>query len=239
MIVSDVQRFRGFAQEGLQFLAELAENNDRAWFQPRKADYEALLLLPAQQFVAELGERMLDFAPGLTFDTGTSGTGSILRIYRDTRFSKDKQPYHTHLRMVLWEGPCKKMENPSFWVGISADGAGLYAGIHMFNKLLLPAYRNAVLDDETGMRLQLAVDAVEQADGYRIGGQHYKSVPRGYDPAHARAALLRHNGLHVVLPQIAPEIVTTPGLVDICASQFEHTLPVHEWLVELLSAVEG
>ena len=236
--MNDVQAFEGFSEQGLRFLGELAKHNDRTWFQPRKDEYGALLVEPAQRFVAELGQRMLRFAPGLAYDTQTSGSGSILRVYRDTRFSKDKRPYHTHLRMVLWEGPRKKMENPSFWIGISPEGAGLYAGIHMFNKSLMAAYRAAVNEDAGGEALSMAIAAVEASAHYRVGEEHYKRVPRGFPADHPRAGLLRYNGLHISLPPVGPEIVTTPELVEVCAERFEHTVPVHKWLVDLIARVE-
>jgi uncharacterized protein (TIGR02453 family) len=232
-------RFEGFPVEGLRFLADLAQNNDRDWFKPRKSEYETLLVGPAQRLVAELGERMLAHVPGLAYDTRTSGAGSILRIYRDTRFSKDKRPYHTDVRMVLWDGPWKKMENPSFFVGISADGAHQYAGIHVFSKVLLPAYRDAVAADRSGIALEEAIAAVEADPTYRVGGQHYKRVPRGHDADHPRADLLRYNGLHVFLPHIDRDVVTSPELLDVCASQFEHTLPIHRWLATLIGGLSG
>ncbi len=85
--------FRGFDPAAIEFLAELAANNDRAWFQPRKADYERLVKEPLEALVAELAER-LD-ARGIPLHADPKR--SIFRIYRDTRFSKDKSPYKTHL----------------------------------------------------------------------------------------------------------------------------------------------
>lgn len=236
--MSGTEQFQGFPEAGLEFLAGIATNNDREWFQARKAEYRTHLLEPAQLFVAELGERMLAFAPGLAYDTGTSGRGSILRIYRDVRFSKDKRPYHTHLRIMFWEGPWKKMENPSFYIGITPDEARLYAGVHAFNTLALAEYRDAVVDDARGVQLSEAISQVQSEAGYKVGGEHYKRVPRGYDPDHPRAELLRYNGLHVELPRLGRATVTVPALVEACAASFARTAPLHHWLVDLVHAVE-
>jgi uncharacterized protein (DUF2461 family) len=78
-----------FSPEAIQFLADLAANNDRAWFQPRKADYERLLKEPLEALVAALAERFA--ARGIPLQADPKR--SIFRIYRDTRFSKDKSPY--------------------------------------------------------------------------------------------------------------------------------------------------
>ena len=81
--------FAGFSPDAIQFLADLAENNDRAWFQPRKADYERLLKEPLEALVAALGERLAARGVPLKADPARAP----FRIYRDVRFSKDKSPH--------------------------------------------------------------------------------------------------------------------------------------------------
>ena len=231
--MADGPSFEGFPEAGLEFLEGLAANNNRDWFEAHRDEYAASLLVQAQLFVAALGERMLTFAAGLTYDTATSGAGSILRINRDVRFSTDKRPYHTQLRIVFWEGPWKKMENPSLYIGVTPDDARLYAGVHAFNKPLLAAYRNAVADEARGAQLGEAISLVRATGGYKVGGEHYKRVPRGYDPDHPRAGLLRYNGLHVALPRLGRDLVTRAAFVDACAESFARTDPLHQWLVDL------
>jgi uncharacterized protein (TIGR02453 family) len=80
--------FRGFSPEAIQFLADLAVNNDRAWFQPRKAEYERLLKEPFEAMIGALAERLEVRRVPLLADPKRSP----FRIYRDTRFSKDKSP---------------------------------------------------------------------------------------------------------------------------------------------------
>jgi uncharacterized protein (TIGR02453 family) len=84
----DAPTFTGFRPDALQFLADLAEHNDRAWFQPRKAEYERLLKEPMEALVAALDERFA--ARGIPLQAGPKR--AVFRIYRDTRFSKDKSP---------------------------------------------------------------------------------------------------------------------------------------------------
>ena len=78
-------------------LADLAEHNDRTWFQPRKADYERLLKEPMEGLVVALGERFASRGIPIEADP----RHSIFRIYRDVRFSKDKSPYKTHVSASL------------------------------------------------------------------------------------------------------------------------------------------
>ena len=225
--------FPGFPEAGMQFLADLAENNNREWFRARKEDYGQYVLEPAQDFVFALGEQLRTISEGIMYDTQTSGRGSILRIYRDTRFSKDKTPFHTHLRMLFWEGTRKKMENPGFFVSVGPEGAGIYVGMHQFSKPFLEAYREAVIDEGLGEALQRALSDVRDAGEYQVGGEHYKRVPRGYDAEHKRAHLLRYRGLHAHIGGIAPETVVTPGFVDVCFEHCNNMAPLQQWLVEV------
>lgn len=73
--------FSGFPPEGIQFLADLAANNNREWFQDNKNTYEEQLLKPAQLFVLALGERLQEISGAIRYDTATNGTGSLMRIY--------------------------------------------------------------------------------------------------------------------------------------------------------------
>jgi uncharacterized protein (TIGR02453 family) len=86
--------FTGFRPAAIDFLVELRENNDRSWFQPRKADFERLLKTPMEDLVAALAERLEARGLPLRADPPRS----IFRIYRDTRFSKDKWPNHDKVR---------------------------------------------------------------------------------------------------------------------------------------------
>jgi uncharacterized protein (TIGR02453 family) len=232
--------FPGFPQQGLRFLRELEANNNREWFQAHKGDYRNYVLAPAQDLVFALGERLKGISPGIVYDTATNGSGSILRIYRDLRFSADKTPYNAYVRLVFWEGKRKKMENPSFFVRISPDGVGVYAGIHVFQKPVLAAYRDAVVDDQLGPALGAAIAAVQGSGDYSVGGEHYKRVPRGYEADHPRADLLRYNGLWAhTAASVDPAVITSPELVELCLGHCRRMAPLHHWLVRVGRQLEG
>jgi len=107
--------FRGFPREGLEFLAGLAEDNSRAYFDAHRDIYEAALLAPAKAFVVALGEELrARVAPGLRAEPRVNG--SILRINRDTRFTTDKRPYKEHLDFWFWEGDGPSRAYPGLFV---------------------------------------------------------------------------------------------------------------------------
>lgn len=124
--------FNGFPEAGLQFLADLRDNNDRAWFNPRKAQFKRDLQTHAIAFVEALGARLQSISPGINFDTRTNGAGSLMRIYRDTRFSNDKTPYKTNIGIVFWEGAGKKTEVPGFYFHLSPDETWIGGGLYIF-----------------------------------------------------------------------------------------------------------
>jgi len=225
------ESFSGFPKKGLQFFEDLRKNNNREWFKPRKQDYEKYIVEPAKAFVVSLGELLKTLSKDLEYDTRTSGQGSIMRIYRDIRFSKDKTPYNTRLRIRFWEGSGKKGENPGFFFGMDANGAHLYGGLHMFTKPVLAAYRDAVIDNKLGKELDTALKSLK--GDYEVGGEKYKRVPRGFDDSHKRAELLKYKGLHVLSPKIEPEVLTKPKLVDVCFEHCKAMYPLNEWLVKV------
>ncbi len=228
-----IDTFTGFPQEGLKFLADLGENNDRDWFKENKQVYLDNIVDPAVAFVETLGDRLKFISPHIQYDTRTNGQGSLMRIYRDVRFSKDKSPYKTWVGLRFWEGAGKKTECPGFFLWFEATSAGLYTGMYGFPKPLLNAYREAVVDDELGAELDSAIMAIRAAGAYEIGGEHYKKVPRGFDPEHQRADLLRYNSLHASSPRMESAHLSSPGLVDLCMDHCENTAPLHRWLVKV------
>ncbi|NDJ59958.1 MAG: DUF2461 domain-containing protein [Chloroflexi bacterium] len=225
--------FAGFSDAGLKFLDDLAANNNKEWFEANKQTYISALRDPAIALIAALGERLQTVAPGLRCDTSTNGSGSLMRINRDTRFSDDKTPYKTNIAFMLWEGAGKKTESPAFGMQITSQSGELIAGMFQFPKPLLQAYRDAVIDDRLGAALVEAVESVRGAGDYTISGEHYKRVPRGYDADHPRAEWLRYNALYAHAPAITPPLLTSPDLLEACVEHCVNMAPIQRWLVQV------
>ena len=148
-------------------------------------------------------------------------------------FSKEKSPYKTWVGIRFWEGAGKKTECRGLFLWFESTGAGLYTGMYGFPKPPLKAYREAVVDDELGSELDPALDAVRQAGDYKIGGEHYTKVPRGFDPDHPRADLLGYNAIYASSPHIGLDQLSSPGLVDLCMDYCQDMAPLHHWLVKV------
>jgi uncharacterized protein (TIGR02453 family) len=216
----------GFPRAALRFLRELGENNNREWFHAHRDEYETLLLEPARDFVVETGEELRAIGADVHADPRVNG--SIFRINRDTRFSKDKRPYKDHLDLWFWEGEGPSRQCPGYWFRLAPDQLILGAGKHQLEDL--PAYREAVADDDRGEALRRAVEQVRAA-GRELGGRHYKRVPTGYDVPAEREDLLLHNGLYSYDLLAVPPEVHTPEFPRFCAERWRALKPIQDWVV--------
>ncbi len=219
--------FSGFPPETQRFLADLTLNNNRDWFTAHREDYETYYLAPALAFIADIGPRLIaEVSPDTQFEPRING--SLFRINRDVRFSKDKSPYKTHLDMWFWQGTQKGWDSPGFFFRMLQGELIVGAGMHRFSPEQAKAFRAAVLDDESGIALE-ALRGRLDALGYD-SGERSKSLPRGIDPAHPRAELTKLMGLISTHRVPVPPEATSPAFIDYCAGHFQTMNPINDWL---------
>jgi uncharacterized protein (TIGR02453 family) len=232
--------FIGFRSEAIQFLADLASNNDRAWFQPRKGEYEQLLKEPLQALIATLAERFAARGIPLRADPAKSP----FRIYRDVRFSKDKSPYKTNLGASFpWIG-----EGPGDGVGRSHDAnvhsSGGYfhlqpgeiyvgGGIWHPDKPWIDAFRRHVADEPAEIRRLVDAPAFRDTFGTLSGEGHaLQRVPAGFEADHPAADILRLKDV-VFGRRLADEEAMSAGLPDLIAETFQAAMPVMSYLAAI------
>jgi uncharacterized protein (TIGR02453 family) len=216
--------FEGFPKSTLTFLRGLTRSNTKGWFEAHRADYDESYIEPAKEFVVALGERLQRFEPAITADPRVNKT--IFRINRDTRFSKDKTRYRNHLDLWFYDGEKRQMGCSGFFFRLLSTRVIVGAGIHQFDKGRLTRFRKAVDDEQSGKVLLRLLKQVT-SKGYAVGGLHYKKVPHGYDPGHARADLLRHNSLHAALETKLPDEIHSKTFVKWCADHCKKMQPIH------------
>jgi uncharacterized protein (TIGR02453 family) len=228
--------FAGFRPEAIQFLADLAENNDRAWFQPRKADYERLLKEPLEALIVALAGRF----EARKIPLGADPARSPFRIYRDVRFSKDKSPYKTNVAASFPWAEGGDMADPHGF-GESGSPGGyfhlapgeVYVGGGMWHPptAKLAAFRAAVADDPASVRRLIDERRFVETFGL-ISGDRLKRVPPGFRPDHPEAELLKHKDV-TFGRRLADNDVMSPQLVDLIADSFANAAPVMRWLAAL------
>ena len=224
--------FRGFEPAAIQFMADLAENNDRAWFQPRKADYERLLKEPFEALVHEMATRFEARGLPLLADPKRS----LFRIYRDTRFSRDKAPYKRHLGASFpWtegSGTDDRAHGSGGYFNFGPGEMSVGGGMWMPEKARLGAFRRAVIDDPHRVREAIEDPGFVAAFGTVTAHESLKRVPPGMPADHPMAELLRMKDVVFGRP-LADEEVLSPALPDVLVDAFEAGLPVLRLLAGL------
>lgn len=217
--------FSGFPPETFDFLSGLAQNNSKTWFDAHRPGYEAHWLAPAAAFVEAVAPGLRAIAPDVACEPRVNG--SIFRINRDVRFSKDKRPYKTTLDLWFWQGARRSWEAPGFYLRLQPGSLIAGAGLHSFSPAQLAAFRAAVLDPVSGAALEAVIAGLGLLS---LDAPTRKTVPRGFDPAHPRAGLLRHEGLHAMHDGPLPASVYSAALVDEVLAIFARAAPVSRWL---------
>lgn len=225
-----VASFQGFPEGTFKFLRGITRRNDKAWFEAHRDDYQAFYVDPARGFVEALGPRLQRLSPTVRYEARVNG--SLFRINRDVRFSRDKTPYKNHIDLWFWHGERRGWDSPGFFFRMFADRLILGAGMHRFEKAQLESYRRAVVDDRSGKALVKALAKVTAAGPYTIGKPTRKTVPRGFDADHARAGLLLHEGTSAEYDGAIDGSVGTVTFVETCAAHFRAVSPVARWLLD-------
>lgn len=175
LLTNDYPPFPGFRQEGLDFLRDLKANNDRSWFKPRKKIFDAELKEPLECLAAELIRR-------LPTEAGIPVQGdpkkALFRIYRDTRFSKDKSPYKTNLGAVFTRSGTKK-DNGGLYVHIEPGGSFVGGGFYRAETRLVRAWRTEMAQEPTHF-LDI-INTLESAGCAVTLGDPLKRMPRGIE----------------------------------------------------------
>ncbi|HEX9634565.1 MAG TPA: DUF2461 domain-containing protein [Candidatus Limnocylindria bacterium] len=227
MATTTTRVFTGFEADALQFLIELSVNNDRSWFQPRKAEYERLLKEPFEALCLTLGEVFAVRGIPLTADER-----SPFRIYRDVRFSKDKSPYKTHLAasFPLASGP-ESGHGVGGYIHFEPDHSYQGGGMWHPARPRLEAWR-ALVDRDPGRVHALIDDPPFTAEFGELEGEQLARVPPNYAADHPESHLLRFKDV-TFGRRVSDEEALSANLPDRLADSFAVTTPVIRMLAEL------
>jgi uncharacterized protein (TIGR02453 family) len=231
--------FPGFRREAIQFLADLSTNNDRAWFQPRKAEYERLLKTPLEELCVALEAEFRARDLPLHADP----VKSPFRIYRDTRFAKDKSPYKTHVAASFgWADDGEEGGARSHSENVHASGGYFHlqpgeiyvgGGVWRPDPTWLRAFRDRVADDFDGFRAVVEAPAFRDAFGsVSDEGESLKRVPSGYPPDHPAADLLRKKNV-TFGRRLSDAEAMSPGLPVTIADSFAVATPLMSYLASI------
>ncbi len=160
------------------FLRDLEKNNDRDWFQANKARYEEHLKDPALRFISDFGPHLRETSPHFRAIPKAVG-GSLFRIYRDVRFSKDKSPYKTHVGIHFRHEAARDAHAPGFYLHIAARESFVGGGIWHPDSPSLAKIRRALAEDPAGWKR--AIGGRRFREDWTLEGESLKRPPRGFD----------------------------------------------------------
>jgi uncharacterized protein (TIGR02453 family) len=209
-------RYVGFDQKTLTFLDELKANNNRDWFAENKARYEEHVLDLALRFIQSMQAPLEEIAPHFVAVPTRVG-GSLMRVYRDTRFSPNKLPYKTNIGIQFRHAMGKDVHAPGCYVHVALDGCFIGMGMYHPDGEALKQIR-ARIDEEQKTWKRVSTDPKLTAL-FRMGGDSLKRAPRGYDPEHPFLEDLKRKD-HILVADISDRDALSAKLPDLCMDHF-------------------
>ena len=218
--------FRGFPADALTFLTELAANNDRDWFAEQKPRYEEVLREPGLEFIRAMEKPLRKISPFYVAEPKRSG-GSLLRIYRDIRFSKNKTPFKTHLAVRFRHEAGKDVPSPELYLHLQPGRTFLAGGIWQPSREPLLAIREAIAAKPTEWRRATHGKAFES--NWQLFDDKLTRPPQGFDREHPAIEELKRKSFAADSP-MSERLWLTDELVGVAIERFKSLRPLLRFL---------
>lgn len=218
--------FPGFPKDTLKFLTDLSKNNDRDWFNDNKSRYEAAFVEPALAFITAMEKPLKKVSPFLLAVPKKQG-GSLMRIYRDVRFSKDKNPYKTNIGIHFRHEAGKDVHTPGLYVHLAPGEVFLGAGMWHPDREPLKQIREAIDADPAGWK-KVSRSKSFTAD-WVLAGDSLKRAPADFEPDHPLIEDIKRKdfiGLH----EFKAGDETQSDFLDKCVAKFKTARPLMQFL---------
>lgn len=216
--------FPGFPPEGIVFLKDLARNNRREWFQPRKELFDARVRGPMLEVVEQVNSALAGFAPEYV----TEPEKAVYRLYRDTRFSSDKTPYKTHVAAVFNRRGLAKHCGAGFYFSISPKEIEVAGGVYMPGSEQLFAIRKHITANYEEFRAHVLHRGLRRMME-DLKGESLSRSPKGFDPAHPAAGYVKMKQW-LFWTTLDPELACTDRLLTQVVKRFKAMAPFVEFL---------
>ncbi len=223
--------FPGLTEEGYGLLRDLKRNNTRDWFAERKGTYNDELRDPMRCLVAQLSREL----PARGLPLSGDPRRAVFRIYRDTRFSKDKKPFKTHVAAVLSRGGDKRAPG-ALYVHAEPGANRIAGGFWRPDKTFLRHWRERLVA-EPDRFLQIAADLEAAGLAVETSGSTLTRMPRGFNSHRESPAaeyLRWKGGFAAVREDVPDEAVQSPAFADLVAETAETLRPLLEYGWEIV-----
>jgi uncharacterized protein (TIGR02453 family) len=211
------------------FLSELAVNNDRTWFKANQQRFEAEVRQPALDFITDYGDQRLPkLSPHLVADSRTVG-GSLFRIQRDTRFSKDKTPYKLNTGLHFRHEQAADAHAPGIYLHLEPGNCFMGAGLWMPTSKVAYAVRERIAAEPAAWRG--AAWSKKLTEYYEFGGESLVRPPKGFDPDHPLMDDLKRKSF-MVTSRLEQGDITAIDFMDRFHDRAMRTRPLLRFLCE-------
>lgn len=223
-------QFQGFDDRFFGFFHGLSANNSREWFHEHKTLYEDAVVAPLLAFIEGMAPKLAEISPHFLAIPRKTG-GSMFRIYRDTRFSKNKTPYKTHAAAQFRHQLGKNVHAPGFY--FHADPAEVFCalGIWRPESAALAKIRGRI--DRQGKQWLAARDHPPFKERFHLSGDSLKRPPKGYAADHPSLVDLKRKDFFAVRPYPA-KMLRSPDFIDVVGDDFQTGTPLLKFLCQAL-----
>ncbi len=222
--------FAGFPADFFLFFDQLRRNNERDWFNANKDRFQQSVLEPMSAFITAMQPRLAAISRNFVADPRPHG-GSMFRIYRDTRFSKDKTPYKTHAACHFRHAAGKNAHAPGFYLHIDTNEVFFGGGIWLPPAPQLNRIRDFIADNVRSWARIRNAKKVQEAGG--IQGESLKRAPRGFDEQHIHIEDLKRKSFYVMSGAEA-EAPARADFVDQVELGFSRAAPLNRFICDAL-----
>lgn len=219
-----------FTPSTLDFLRLLSANNNREWFQDNKHHYEEQVRTPALALIEDIAPALQLISPRFRAIPKKVG-GSLMRVYRDTRFAKDKTPYKTNIGIHFRHEAGKDVHAPGYYLHIEPDEFFLGAGIWRPNSKALGMIRDRICDK--GDQWLAARDDVGFSHSYSLSGDSLKNPPRGFPKDHPHLQDLKRKDF-IALCELTIDDILSSNLIEDTVERFDRATPYMQFLCKAL-----
>jgi uncharacterized protein (TIGR02453 family) len=220
------KRYTQFEKKTINFLKELTANNNREWFQANKSRYETDVLDVALHFIQSMQDPLAKIAPHFTAVPTRIG-GSLMRVYRDTRFSKNKLPYKTNIGIQFRHERARDVHSPGYYVHIAADEVFIGAGMWRPDTEPLRQIRERIAARPG--EWQRATHAAAFKKHFSLSGEALQRPPRGFDKEHPCIDDIRRKSF-IAVRNLSPEACMSPEFQRDVETTFKQATPFMEFL---------
>jgi uncharacterized protein (TIGR02453 family) len=217
---------RYFTKQTFTFLSSLAENNTREWFEGHKQEYEGCVREPALDFISDMDDELRAISKHFRAVPKKVG-GSLMRVYRDTRFSRDKTPYKTNIGIQFRHEAGKDIHAPGYYVHIAPDECFVGVGLWHPDADALFKIREGIL--KNGDAWVAARDNKVFNKHFSLEGDSLTNAPRGYAKDHPLVEDLKRKDF-IALAALSKTDVTSANFRALVAERFKQAGPFMRFL---------